>query len=180
MDLNFKLKKILKLIFLALHSWMVNYLFLAVKVRLIIKENRYYFIRLKNFKFKLQVSKVIGCGLKRIGDLSYEFLRGACGTYKFPQERILLCFSESYKMKCERSISSFSYQFYDGIFYSYDGVAFHNHADSQFEHFFTTLANYDDSPLAVAGQSPNTNKVEMYNMTTKGWIEVANYPYYDR
>ena len=49
-----------------------------------------------------QVSKVIGCGLKRIGDLSYEFHQAACGTFLFPQERILLCFAESYRSKCER------------------------------------------------------------------------------
>ena len=52
--------------------------------------------------FFLKLSKVVGCGLKRIGDLSYEFYRGACGTFSFPQERIMLCFSISYKKKCER------------------------------------------------------------------------------
>ena len=49
-----------------------------------------------------QVSKVKGCGLKRIGDLSYDFYQGACGTYLMPDERILLCFSESYQRQCER------------------------------------------------------------------------------
>ena len=44
----------------------------------------------------------MGCELKRIGDLSYEFLLGACGTYLFPQERILLCFGQAHKNKCER------------------------------------------------------------------------------
>ena len=49
-----------------------------------------------------QVSKVMGCGLQRIGDLSYDFYQGACGTYHMPDERILLCFSESYQRQCER------------------------------------------------------------------------------
>jgi len=57
--------------------------------------------------FQLQVSKVVGCGLKRIGDLNYDFSVGACGTYLFPQERILLCFGTSYKSKCERSVHFF-------------------------------------------------------------------------
>ena len=51
---------------------------------------------------KIKVSKVIGCGLKRIGDLSYDFYFGACGTFFFPEERIFFCFSEEYKNKCER------------------------------------------------------------------------------
>ena len=49
-----------------------------------------------------QVSKVMDCGLRRIGDLSYDFRQGACGTYYMPDERILLCFSESYQRQCER------------------------------------------------------------------------------
>ena len=51
---------------------------------------------------QLQVSKVIGCGLKRIGDLNYDFQYGACGTFSFPQERIMLCFGYSSVRKCER------------------------------------------------------------------------------
>ena len=45
---------------------------------------------------------MMNCGLKRIGNLNYEFLYGACGTYFFPQERIMLCFSEAHRNKCER------------------------------------------------------------------------------
>ena len=55
---------------------------------------------LKNSKIK--VSKVVGCELKRIGELSYEFYQGACGTYSLPEERILLCFSSEARTKCER------------------------------------------------------------------------------
>ena len=54
-----------------------------------------------NYKL-LKVSKVIGCGLQRIGDLSYDFYVGTCATYNFPAERILLCFAEAYTQKCER------------------------------------------------------------------------------
>ena len=49
-----------------------------------------------------KVSKVIGCGLKRIGDLSNEFWYGTCATYLFPQERILLCFPNSEQRACMR------------------------------------------------------------------------------
>ena len=60
---------------------------------------------MRNNSNELKVSKVIGCGLKRIGDLSYNFYHGTCATYNFPMERILLCFSASndgYLKKCER------------------------------------------------------------------------------
>ena len=53
-------------------------------------------------KFQIQVSKVIGCELKRIGDLSYDFAYGACGTYSIPEERIFLCFPDNQLSKCER------------------------------------------------------------------------------
>ena len=52
--------------------------------------------------YALQISKIIGCGLKRIGDLNYDFYLGACGTYLFPEERVMLCFGDSYKTRCER------------------------------------------------------------------------------
>ena len=65
-------------------------------------------VRLLNYHtcepVKLQVSKVISCGLKRIGDLTYEFYAGACGTFLFPQERILLCFGKTNTKKCQRYV----------------------------------------------------------------------------
>ena len=50
----------------------------------------------------IQVSKIVGCELKRIGDLNYEFYEGTCGTYNFPEERILLCFPSEKRAECER------------------------------------------------------------------------------
>ena len=57
-----------------------------------------------NCKFNnlLKVSKVIGCELKRIGDLNYDFKFGTCATYNFPTERILLCFALDLLQICER------------------------------------------------------------------------------
>ena len=63
-----------------------------------------FIVLFENVKILFKVSKVVGCGLKRIGDLSYDFRLGACGTYRFPEERILLCFSEAHKTKCERYV----------------------------------------------------------------------------
>ena len=45
-----------------------------------------------------QISKINGCSLDRVGDLPRSFGNGACGTYLFPEERVMLCFSsEDYR-----------------------------------------------------------------------------------
>ena len=62
---------------------------------------------------------------------------------------------------------------------SYDGDIFHNQADSKSEHYFTTLANIDDAPLAVGGYDSNTNKAEILDISSNTWTEVADYPYHD-
>ena len=50
------------------------------------------------------MSKVVGCALKRSGDLNYDFMIGACGTFNFPEERVMLCFAHTHNNKCERSV----------------------------------------------------------------------------
>ena len=51
-----------------------------------------------------KISKIDGCELKRIGDLNYEFTMGACGTFLYPEERILLCFPYAKLSGCERLV----------------------------------------------------------------------------
>lgn len=65
------------------------------------------------------------------------------------------------------------------IIFSYDGLAFRNHADSNNDHRQTSLANHDGSPLIVGSSSSNNKKVETYDMTANKWIEVADYPYHE-
>ena len=61
---------------------------------------------------------------------------------------------------------------------SYDGAVYHKHADSKNGHYYTTLAKIDESPLAVGGYNPNTNKAETFDISTNTWTEVADYPYH--
>ena len=65
------------------------------------------------------------------------------------------------------------------ILFSYDGYFFHNQTNSKNEHGYTTLAKFDESPLAVGGYSSDTNKAETFNISTNTWTEVADYPYHD-
>ena len=63
--------------------------------------------------------------------------------------------------------------------FSYDGIIFHNQADSKNGHYWTTLANIDDTPLAVGGASPTTKKAEILDISSNTWTEIAEYPYHD-
>ena len=58
-------------------------------------------------------------------------------------------------------------------------MAFHQHADSKTEHAATTLANYDGSPFAVGGSEPDSNKVEVYDISANVWSDASEYPYHD-
>ena len=68
--------------------------------------------------------------------------------------------------------------FYLTVF-SYDGSVFHNQADSKNGHYVTSLAKIDEAPLAVGGNSPNTNKAEILDISSNVWTEVAEYPNHD-
>ena len=48
----------------------------------------------------LKVRKINGCSLVGIDTLPYPFDNGACGTYLFPEERVMLCFSGGHQQKC--------------------------------------------------------------------------------
>ena len=49
-----------------------------------------------------QVSKIMGCSLKRVGDLPYELRYPACGTFRFPEERNMICFAWDHAKSCVR------------------------------------------------------------------------------
>ena len=100
--LNFIWMMTRKFIGLARQPLMANCLSSVVPVQTTISENRWYHDPKHIDNELIKVSKVVGCGLKRIGDLTYDFYLGTCATYFFPDERILLCFSEAQKSTCER------------------------------------------------------------------------------
>ena len=49
-----------------------------------------------------QISKIVDCSLQRISDLPYELYFPACGTFKFPEERSMICFAKYYEYSCVR------------------------------------------------------------------------------
>ena len=69
------------------------------------------------------------------------------------------------------------------MFISYDGEIFHNQADSKNSHYATTLTNIDKTPWTVGGAKNaggiDTNKAEIFDISSNTWTEIAVYSYHD-
>ena len=74
----------------------------------------------------------------------------------------MLCFALDNRNKCK----------------SFDGNRFYAHANSLNGHYMTSLATFEGSPLGVGGHMSDTNKAEIYSISTNKWSEVAKYPYH--
>ena len=69
--------------------------------------------------------------------------------------------------------------YFDITRFSYDGFLFHNQANAKNGHYKTSLAKIDEAPLAVGGESSNTNKAEILDISSNTWTEITEYPYRD-
>ena len=57
--------------------------------------------------------------------------------------------------------------------FEFDSVAI---PKSNYDHMYTTIANYEDSPLILGGFK--NKKLEMYDIKEKRWVDKnADYPY---
>ena len=120
--------------------------------------------------------------MDRLGDLSFDFTIGTCGTFMIDGiTTILLCFSgtderrrcRSLKRKNDGPLTSITNFEFENEFDTYDI------ADSTHDHWMASLASYQGFPLILGGT--NNNKLEMLD-TTKNlfeWIEYegTEYPY---
>ena len=65
---------------------------------------------------------------------------------------------------------------------SYDGVVFQSHQNSKNGHSESTMAKWNESPLAVGGWNQESSgwisKAEIFNIATNTWTELADYPYH--
>ncbi len=103
-----------------------------------------------------------GCEFIRKGELSADFVSGACGTYTWTggQERILLCFAAMRTQTCE----------------SWDGQFFHEHPNTRYAHHRTSLDKITGNPLAVGDTAGN--KAEVFDISRDVWTEVSPYPFH--
>ena len=128
---------------------------------------------------------VSDCTLKRLGDLSFDFDFGTCGTFIIDRSpTILLCFKMNDYRKC-RSLRRKN----DGVLSIIKDFAFDSEfqideiiiPDSTHGHERTTIANYQGFPLILGGRN---NKLEMLNTIENPprWVmyEGTDYPYSNR
>ena len=137
-----------------------------------------------------QIAVVSECTLKRLGYLPFEFEEGTCGTFMIRRlPAILLCFDllAGFR-KCrfltrrkEGSLSNIKNFVFD-LEFEIDIVD-----DSMYDHYATTLANYQGFPLILGGTDwedgrySNNNKLEMLDTFdySPRWVayEGTHYPY---
>ena len=119
--------------------------------------------------------------LERIADLQFSFAYGACGTFRFPEERVVFCFAQGSEQKCFRLYIEFLYKTLQGIgqiFLSYNGETSMNLPDSKYWHQRTTLGNIENNVLAVGSSGPeNNNQVEVFDTQSSIWTTRARYPF---
>ena len=48
----------------------------------------------------VKISRIDGCDIKRVGNLEFDFYRGACNNYQFEVEKILFCFGGNSEREC--------------------------------------------------------------------------------
>ena len=124
----------------------------------------------------IKISKIIGCELKKIEDLGFDFVEGACNTYR--SIGILFCFGPAigcHAMKVSQN----------GL------ITVQNISDSNYWHFSpVSLASYKGSPFVTSGShTPGTlgggnisgvsnNKTELFDIVTMNWKTMADCPYW--
>ena len=105
-----------------------------------------------------QVSIVRNCGLRRVGDLSYDFAFGGCNTFKTAQglQEVLMCFQADNGKGCHR----------------FDGKDFTKAPTAVSDHFETSLANYNNGAFIIGG---TTNR-KMEFLEKSYWTNKGLFP----
>ena len=76
-------------------------------------------------KEKRQISRVDGCGLKRVGSLAFDFYKGACTTVN--DDLLVLCFPYNDGKRCHKTNNPDS--------------AFTQMASTRYKHLLTRIAS---------------------------------------
>ena len=132
-----------------------------------------------NDLFKL--SKIIGCKLERVADLSFNFTGGSCNSFENPEPRILICFgNESENVfdnekLCQTWVLWFIIENYKKI--SFDGQNFFSAGSSKYAHGGTFgMPNYRGKALTTGCHSKHPMrtcgiKTELMDMASLQWSD---------
>ena len=107
------------------------------------------------------------CSLKRVDDLPYELRYPACGTFRFPEERSMICFAWEHAKSCVRSVDLHA-KLFEEVNLSYDGFRSYTHPNSTFTHYATTLSSIDNQVVAVGSVSRSSNTGKFSDSNNKG------------
>ena len=107
-----------------------------------------------------QISKVIDCQLRQVGELPFTFDYGACAN--IDDDRIYLCFYSSQFNHCRVALSPT-----DDVFAVIN--------QSLFNHRYTRIASKDGIILAVGDYGHC--KAELLITDSNSWSELADYPF---
>ena len=123
------------------------------------------------------------CTVKRLGDLPFDFIGGTCGTFIIDNSpTIILCFDLNEQNLC-RSFTRISNDalsevtnFVSEAQFDLDKISI---ANSTYEHFTATIANYQGFPLVLGGNK--NNRLEMLDTMQNPalWVNYygTEYPY---
>ena len=135
-----------------------------------------------------QISKINGCSLELIGQLPFDFERGACTSLPFvpassgPESRVMLCFGKTNKKSCTRLVDTIAIIYRPQItrYLSYNGKDYFEHLDAVYEHYYTSigLLNASSKILAVGGYNSNSVETETFETGPSDvWTSKAPFPY---
>jgi len=117
-----------------------------------------------------KVSVVDYCQINWIANMKNDFSDGSCGVFKYPDDKVFLCFGDHNNIKC------WSY----GGYYDNEELPFEN-LSTDHSQAGNNLGNYNGSPFVVGGgngtHSLDTNRAETLNLTTNVWSRQEDYPF---
>ena len=119
------------------------------------------------------------------GLLPHEFIHGSCGTYEFPEERVMFCFGTTTSgsnpgtsaKKCFRWLSFFSRKNLEKTSLSYNGKYYDDHPDSAFSHYKAPLGNIENKVVAIGNYGEPGHKSEIFDIPSNKWTTQNDYEF---
>ena len=62
-------------------------------------------------------------------------------------------------------------------YFSYNGEKYTDHPNSVYDHYQTTLGDFENKILAVGGFQPAKITVELFNIDTNTWATKTSFPF---
>ena len=130
-------------------------------------------------KMFIKVSRIENCGIKRLGDLPFDYYFGSCNTFLKPIPTVLLCFYYEGPKVCHTLVHNLNESSCENCF-SFDGENYVRVEETKYSHRGTLgLGNYRGKAFTTGCSSSCTSQVatELLDMTTMKWSDGPYYPF---